>query len=72
MQHQLLIKTRKKRELNLVKIIYEKTIQLILYLVVKGRVISLSGSEPRQRHLLSIALFNIVLEVLASTSRQEK
>ena len=75
-QHPLMIKTLSKvgvegAFLNIIKAIYETPTANIILNGQKLRAFPLR-SEKRQRYPLSPLLFNIVLEVLATTVRQEK
>ena len=75
-QHPFLIKTLKKvgiegTYLNIIKAIYEKPTANIILNGEKLRAFSLR-SGIRQGCQLSLLLFNLVLEVLASAIRQQK
>ena len=75
-QHQLMIKTFQKMGiegtyLNIVKAIYDKPTANIILNGEKLKVFPL-GSGTRQGCPISPLLFNIVLEVLATTIREEK
>ena len=74
-QHPFMIKTLQKMGvkgtyLNIVKAIYKATANIIL----NGEKLKASSLrlEARQRHPLAPLLFNTVLEVLATTIREEK
>ena len=71
-----MIKTLQKMDiertyLNIVNAIYDKTTANIILNGEKLKTLSLR-SGTRQRYPLSPLLFNIVLEVLAKTIREEK
>ena len=75
-QHPFMIETLTKvviegTYLNIIKAIYEKPTANIILNNEKLKGFSLK-SEPRQGCPLSPLLFNIVLEVLATSIRQEK
>ena len=75
-QHPFMIKTLKKMGiegtyLNIVKAIYDKTTANIILNGEKLKALPLR-LEARQRHPLAPLLFNTVLEVLATTIREEK
>ena len=75
-QHPFMIKTLQKMGiertyLNIVNAIYDKTTANIILNGEKLKTLSLR-SGTRQRYPLSPLLFNIVLEVLAKTIREEK
>ena len=75
-QHPYLIKTLNKvgiegAFLNIIKAIYEKPTANIILNRQKLKAFPLR-SRTRQGCLLSLLLFNIVLEVLATVVRQEK
>ena len=74
--HTFMIKTLQKMViegtyLNVVKAIYDKPIANIILNGEKLKVLPLS-SGTRQRCLLSSLLFNTVLKVLATATREEK
>ena len=74
-QHPCMIKTLKKAGiegifLNIIKIIYDKPTANIILNGEKLKAFPLKGT--RQGCPLSLLLFNIVLEVLATAIREEK
>ena len=75
-QHPFMIKTLQKmgiegNYLNIVKAVYDKLTANIILIGEKLKAFSLR-SGTRQRCSLSLILFNIVLEALATAIREEK
>ena len=73
-QHPLMTKTSKskhRRNLNIIKAIYDKPTENIILNSEKLKLFSLI-SATRQGYPLSSLLLNVILEVLATAIREEK